>query len=263
MVSLAMRRVLIGLTAVAVALGWLQIAPAFGLPVTAPAAMLDRMLGAGREASLAGWAILLAGELVLVAGYFIFVEDRTRGPVAPIIYALAAWFVTGAVLMPLIGAIQGAPPPGDAVNDPMRANFFMRNLGIGAAAESLVAWLLFGVVLAAGRALDLRPRAFLLAVVGAAAVGALAYSIPAVVAQSESGRVVEGRVAALPAGSVFISVLELPQPAGAVLGPHKHIAGFTLDVDSAEWRPVRTHSARLVPVSRSPRHGHAPRQMAD
>lgn len=33
--------------------------------------------------------------------------------------------------------------------------------------------------------------------------------------------------------------------------------------DSAEWRPVRTGSARLVPVSRSPRHGHAPRQMAD
>jgi hypothetical protein len=33
--------------------------------------------------------------------------------------------------------------------------------------------------------------------------------------------------------------------------------------DSAEWRPVRTDSARLVPVSRSPRHGLAPRQMAD
>jgi hypothetical protein len=33
--------------------------------------------------------------------------------------------------------------------------------------------------------------------------------------------------------------------------------------DSAEWPPVRLNSARLVPVSRSPRHGHAPRQMAD
>ena len=33
--------------------------------------------------------------------------------------------------------------------------------------------------------------------------------------------------------------------------------------DSAEWRPVQTESARLVPVSRSPRHGLAPRQMAD
>ena len=155
MVSLAMRRVLVGLTAVAVALGWLQLAPAFGFPVTAPAAMLDRMLGANHEASLAGWAMLLVGELALAGGYFIFVEGRTRGPVAPIVYAVAAWLVTGAVLMPLIGIIQGAPPAGDAINDPMRANFFMLNLGAGAAAESLVAWLLFGVVLAAGRTLGL------------------------------------------------------------------------------------------------------------
>jgi mannose-6-phosphate isomerase-like protein (cupin superfamily) len=29
---------------------------------------------------------------------------------------------------------------------------------------------------------------------------------------------------------VFISVLELPQPPGAVLGPHTHIAGFVADV---------------------------------
>jgi len=42
--------------------------------------------------------------------------------------------------------------------------------------------------------------------------------------------VVEGNVAVLPPGPVFISVLELPQPAGAVLGPHAHIAGFVLDV---------------------------------
>lgn len=33
--------------------------------------------------------------------------------------------------------------------------------------------------------------------------------------------------------------------------------------DEAEWRPLRTDSGNLVPVSRSPRHGHAPRQMAD
>src|SRR5256886_4455093 len=229
-VSLAMRRVLVGLTAIAVALGWLQLAPAFGFPVTAPAAMLDRMLGPNHEASLAGWVILLAGELALTAGYFILVEGRTRGPVAPVVYALAAWLVTGAVLMPLIGVIQGAPPAGDAANDPMRANFFMLNLGAGAAAESLIAWLLFGVVLAAGRTLELGRRALLLAVAGSAATGVIAYSVPALVAQTQANGVVEGRVSALPAGSVFISVLELPQPPGAVLGPHKNIAGFTLDV---------------------------------
>ena len=54
--------------------------------------------------------------------------------------------------------------------------------------------------------------------------------MPALGAQAGSARVVEGRLAALPAGPVFISVLELPQPAGAVLGPHQHIAGFVVDV---------------------------------
>ncbi|TMC27169.1 MAG: cupin domain-containing protein [Chloroflexi bacterium] len=39
--------------------------------------------------------------------------------------------------------------------------------------------------------------------------------------------VAEGPVEALPAGTTFVSVLALPQPAGAVLGPHSHIPGFT------------------------------------
>jgi mannose-6-phosphate isomerase-like protein (cupin superfamily) len=39
--------------------------------------------------------------------------------------------------------------------------------------------------------------------------------------------VAENEVAALPAGNTFVSVLALPQPAGTVLGPHLHIAGFT------------------------------------
>jgi hypothetical protein len=231
MVSLAMRRVLVGLTAIAVALGWLQLAPAFGFPVTAPAAMLDRMLGAHREAGLAGWVLLLLGELAFVAGYFLLVEGRTHRAFVPFAYGVGAWLLTGAVLMPLIGLVQGAPPAGDATNDPMRANFFMLNLGLGAAAESLIGWVLFGAVLAAGRTLEVRPRDFLLAVGAAALAGAIAFSVPALAARAGPGRVVEGRLAALPAGPVFISVLELPQPPGAVLRPHTpHIAGFVLDV---------------------------------
>ncbi|HEV2054823.1 MAG TPA: hypothetical protein VGV06_06570, partial [Methylomirabilota bacterium] len=107
MVSLAMRRVLVGLTAITVALGWLQLAPAFGFPVTAPAAMLDRMLGAHREVGPAGWALLLLGEFAFVAGYFLFVEGRTHWALAPFAYAVGAWVLTGAVLMPLIGLLQG------------------------------------------------------------------------------------------------------------------------------------------------------------
>lgn len=227
MVSLAMRRVLVGTAAVVGALGWLQLAPAFGFPVTAPAAMLDRMLGAHREAGLAGWALLLLGEAVFVIGYFLVVEPRSRGVFAPIAYALCAWLLSGAVLMPVIGLIQGSPP----ATDSMRATFFMLNLGPGAAVESLVAWLLFGAVLAAGRNLDVRPRHFYLAGGAVALAAALAFAIPAIVVKTNESHVVEGSVAALPTGPVFISVLELPQPAGAVLAPHApHIPGFVLDV---------------------------------
>jgi quercetin dioxygenase-like cupin family protein len=216
-----------GTAAVATSLGWLQLAPAFGFPVTAPAAMLDRMLGAHREAGPAGWALLLAGEAVLVAGYFVVVEPRTRGVVAPFASALGAWLLTGAVLMPVIGLIQGSPP----ATDPMRATFFMLNLGPLAAVEALVAWVLFGAVLAAGRTLDVRPRDFYLTSGAVALAAVLTFAIPAIVTRTNGSTVVEGGVAALPTGPVFISVLELPQPAGGVLAPHPpHIPGFVLDV---------------------------------
>ena len=94
-----MRRGLVGTSAVLAGLGWLQLAPAFGFPVTAPAAMLDRMLGAHREAGLAGWILLLLGVGIFAAAYLFLVEPRTKGVVAPIAYALGAWFVSGAVLM--------------------------------------------------------------------------------------------------------------------------------------------------------------------
>lgn len=233
-----MRRVLVGAAAVATSLGWLQLAPAFGFPVTAPAAMLDRMLGAHREAGAVGWALLLAGEAILVAAYFLVVEARTRGAVAPIAYALGAWLLAGVVLMPIIGLIQGAPPVGDATNDPMRATFFMLNLGPLAAVESLVAWLLFGAVLAAGRNLEVRRRGFYLTSGVVALAAALAFAFPIAVMRTNENRVVEGSVAALPTGPVFVSVLELPQPPGAVLGPHAHIPGFVLDVSGTERMTV-------------------------
>jgi len=46
MVSANMRRPLTALAGAAAMLGWLQLAPAFGFPVTAPAGMLDRIFGA-------------------------------------------------------------------------------------------------------------------------------------------------------------------------------------------------------------------------
>jgi mannose-6-phosphate isomerase-like protein (cupin superfamily) len=225
MVSAGLRRTFVGTAAVAAALGWLQLAPAFGAPVIAPAGMLERILGADREAGPAGWVLLLLGEATFVAFYFLVVERRAHGSLAPLAFAIGAWLVSGAVVMPLVGVLQGAPP----ANDPMRASFFMLNLGVGAAAVGLIAWLLFGAVLAAGRRLKVGPAAFSLAVGGALLAAAIALAIPAFAASSGSDRVVEGRLDALPAGS-FISVLELPQPPGAVLGPHHHVAGFVADV---------------------------------
>ena len=223
-----MRRVLIGLTAIGVALGWLQLAPAFGFPVTAPAAMLDRLLGPHRDAGPAGWALLMLGEVAFVAGYFLFVEGRFHWAVGAFAYAVGAWLLTGAVLMPVIGLLQATPPPLDALA--MRGNFFMLNLGAGAAVEALIGWLLFGAVLAGGRNLDVSNSVFIAAVGAALLTGALALWGPGLWARSDSSRVFEASVPSLPTGPAFISVLELPQPPGAVLGPHQHVPGFTLDV---------------------------------
>src|SRR5258706_13006254 len=112
MVSANMRRPLTSLAAVAAMLGWLQLAPAFGFPVTAPAGMLDRVFGATREAGVAGWVLLLLGDAAFVALYFVLIERHIRAPILPLAYAACAWLVSGAVVMPLIALLQGAPAPG-------------------------------------------------------------------------------------------------------------------------------------------------------
>jgi len=226
MVSVTLRRALVALTAVSAMLGWLQLAPAFGFPVTAPAGMLDRVFGASREAGPVGWVLLVLGLAVFVAFYFLVVERRVHGPIAPIAFALGAWLVSGAVVMPVVALLQGAIPAAD----PMRADFFMLNLGFGATSESLIGWLLFGAVFAAGAMATVSARTLALAVGTAALGAAVAFVLPGLISQGSSGHVIEGRLAALPTAPVFISVLELPQPAGAVLGPHTHIAGFVADI---------------------------------
>src|SRR5437867_895023 len=211
MVSANLRRLLVGVTAISANLGWLQLAPAFGYPVTAPAGMLDRIFGATREAGLVGWALLLLGQAVIAALMFLVVERQTRVALTSLAFAVGAWFISGAVLMPLIGLVQSAPAPGALPSDPMRANFFMLNLGLGAAAEALVGWLLFGAVIAAGSMLQVSLRAFTFAVGAAVIAAALTLAVPALGAQAGSGRAVEGRID-VPPTPVFISVLELPQP---------------------------------------------------
>src|SRR5439155_10625083 len=52
----------------------------------------------------------------------------------------------------------------------------------------------------------------------------------------------EGPVEAMPAGTTFVSVLALPQPAGAILGPHSHIPGFTYVLGGVATVVVHVHS---------------------
>src|SRR2546430_9799302 len=136
---------------------------------------------------------------VFVALYFVIVERRSRRPAVPIAFAIGAWLFSGVVGMPLVGLLQGAPPAGSTPSDPMTANLFMLNLGPGAAAESFLGWLLFGVVLLAGLTPTVSARALTLAVAAAVLAAAIALLAPTLIARADAGRVVEGRLAALPA----------------------------------------------------------------
>src|SRR5207248_1212147 len=155
-----MRRSLVALTSIFAMLGWLQLAPAVGFPVTAPAGMLDRVFGASREAGLLGWVLLVIGLAAFLATYFLVVERRTPRPIAPVAFAIGAWLLAGTIVMPLIDLAQGAPASGAPPTDPMRASFFMQSLGPGAAGEALIGWLLVGAILATGRALQVSARAW-------------------------------------------------------------------------------------------------------
>ncbi|HEV2474938.1 MAG TPA: cupin domain-containing protein [Candidatus Dormibacteraeota bacterium] len=229
MVSAAVHRIFVGMTAVATLVGWLQLAPAFGFPVTDAQAMLDRALGPQREEDWAGWLLFLLGMALFAAVYLLGVESRRRSAWVGPAYGVAAWLLTGAVVMPLLAAIQGNPPVGDVASDPMRATFFMSNLGAGAAVEALIGWLLFGVALAAGRSLRAPAAGLAAAAVVAVGAGALAFWVPRSIASFGDRVSGQGTLAQLPPGPVYISVLELPQPAGAVLGPHRHVGGVVVD----------------------------------
>jgi len=198
-------------------LAWLALAPSFGLPETAPAAMFDRLLSSTGW----GWLVVLCGEIAIVGLYALALRRRLLSPglVPALGFAVAVWLVAGAVVMPLMGALAGSAAPTDA----MRGSFMMLHLGPLAAVSALEHEYVNGrdVIRA------------LLPLVIATAIGGCA-STPANVgppdaqARGASQHVVaEGPVEALPAGTTFVSVLALPQPAGAVLGPHSHIPGFT------------------------------------
>lgn len=141
--------------------GWLTLAPTFGFPVVAPAAMLNAVLLPGADpGSRVGWGVLAAGLAGLAIAY---AAASARGLFRPgllsgALYGVALWFIAGAILMPLMGLASPAEVdipstpmsamPGSSTNT-MDATFMMLHLGPLAPAGALVAWLLFGASLGA------------------------------------------------------------------------------------------------------------------
>jgi hypothetical protein len=238
-------------------LGWFEIAPALGFPTIGPAAMLNRVFVPTSDPGVwVGW-VLMGLLLVGVAALYLLTTGRGRvppGPASGALVGFAAWAFAGLVVMVIIGHVSPPPPappappgpPLPTTPDPMHATFLMLHLGALAPLEALVAWLLFGAVLGAtvgsadtksddeGAAQSepsgwVAPAGGLLALLVALIVGAWVTSAESAAGQTSTK--VHGRLLAtgpanvLPSGSVFVSVIELPQAAGAKLGPHAHVPG--------------------------------------
>ncbi len=141
--------------------GWLAMAPTFGFPAVAPAAMLNAVLSPGADpGSPVGWGVLAAGLAGLAIAY---AAASARGLFRPsllsgALYGVALWFIAGAILMPLMGL--ASPAEADIPSTPMSAmpgspagtigaTFMMLHLGPLAPAGALVGWLLFGAILGA------------------------------------------------------------------------------------------------------------------
>jgi len=177
------------------------------------------------------------------------------GPVSGLLFGLAAWAIGGMVVMVVIGHISPpapAPPapPGPTLPttpDPMHATFMMLHLGALAPVGALTAWLLFGAVVGAtsvatepereapdpGSARPgVAPASALLALAAALTLGGWIYvsnpmgAVGAALSGTQTRVLATGEASALPDGAVFMSVVELPQAAGATLGPHAHVPGF-------------------------------------
>lgn len=149
--------------AVVVWIGWLEFAPALGFPEVSPAGMLNRTLGVAPDALL-GWAVLFGGLAGLAVGYLLATAKRLSRPgfFSGAIYGIALWFLTGAILMPLMGLLSSehqvpsadalTPMPQMTGQSPpalMRETFMMLHLGPRAPIGALIGWLLYGVVLGA------------------------------------------------------------------------------------------------------------------
>jgi hypothetical protein len=246
-------------------LGWLTVCPALGFPTLATAAMLNRVFAPREDpGSWPGWALLVIG---LASAALLYLAAADRGRLRPSItsgavYGATCWLVAGAVVMPLLGlAVPTVPPttpPALTPPDPMHGSLMMLHLGLAAPLAALIAWLLFGAVLGAtarsrssdatlrgtvspaiGRTTD--PGAVRMVALGSGLIvlvvaGLVVARILTQTGPSPAGArtLASGPVATLPQGALFFSIVELPQAAGGVLGPHAHVPGFAYSLNGVE-----------------------------
>lgn len=150
-----------GTAAVIAWLGWFALAPAFGLPTLATAAMINRDVASDENPNYwLGWLILLLG-LAAAVGVYLVVTSRFRKSRAGmgLLYGLVLWLIAGALVMPLLAwAAPASPPPPPLPPgtpplpqppDAMHASFMMLDLSNWAPVSAAVAWLLFGAILGA------------------------------------------------------------------------------------------------------------------
>lgn len=239
----AVGRALAALAGVLAWVGWFSVSPALGLPSLGPAAMFNRVLAPRADSGYwLGWAFLFLALTVAIVVYFGAVRRGLwrAGIVSGLVYGAVGWLVAGAVVMPLLGLADPFPVPAPpALPDAMHGTLMMLHLGPGAPLSALIAWLVLGAVLGATGdwqpAYSRRTWALLYGTVAAVALlVAVANMLPSATAPPPTATgtrtLASGPVAALPEGPVFISVFRLPQPAGAVFGPHAHVPGFTCTV---------------------------------
>jgi quercetin dioxygenase-like cupin family protein len=264
------------LAAVLAWLGWLTVSPALGFPTLGPAAMLNRVFAPRSDpGSWLGWALLL---IALGSAALLYLAAAERGRFRPSIasgaaYGAICWLVAGAVVMPLLGLAAPSPatttPPALTPPDPMHGSFMMLHLGIGAPIAALVGWVMFGAVLGAmaGSRASIPWGRRLVAATGALALVAIALVVaglsrtPAGLAPT-SRTLATGPVDALPQGAVFFSIVDLPQAAGATLGPHAHVPGFAYSLAGVETltfddgRTVRVASGEAGFMGAQAAHAH-------